>query len=34
MKVEEVKFDEVEELEDTFAPAWGFGCGGAIYQCC
>ncbi len=25
--IREVSLDEIEQIEDTFIPAWGFGCG-------
>lgn len=34
MEIKEIEFDDLEELEEAFAPAWGFGCGGAILNCC
>jgi hypothetical protein len=26
--IREVSLEEIEEIEETFVPAWGFGCGG------
>ena len=25
--IHEVNLDEIEQIEETFIPAWGFGCG-------